>query len=228
MSNEPDSSSNRVRKVPRYSMLWLILLAGIFLALLAGTPFLPGGPRRFSEWVCACLILFVVSFGTATALLVVWLTVRWFCSWRHLKIVALIAAGLAIAIALFYTEEDWRGQRAWKEFQHEWEAKGEHFTLSGVLPPRVPDEQNFALTDIAFTSFGQVLTREGKRIAVEKRDSRFPARMRMCAAQGRTDPERMPFKKTPGPIPLHPTPGPESAMLRSSPSAAVSTPEGEP
>jgi hypothetical protein len=91
----------------------------------------------------------------------------------------LAGAGLLALIALFYAEEDWRGWHAWNHFKHAWEAKGEQFHLASVVPPPVPDEQNFALTPIAFTSYGQYLTREGKLIPAQKRDDHFVVRMRM-------------------------------------------------
>ena len=59
-------------------------------------------------------------------------------------------------IALFYAEEDWRGWHAWQKFKHEWEAKGEQFDFASVVPPPVPDDQNFALTPIVFTSYGSI------------------------------------------------------------------------
>ena len=46
-------------------------------------------------------------------------------------------------IALFYTEEDWRGKRAWENYKREWEAKGEKFDWQAFVPPSVPDDQNF-------------------------------------------------------------------------------------
>ena len=92
----------------------------------------------------------------------------------------MFAGGCLIAlIALFYAEEDWRGWHAWNQFKHQWEAKGEQFNLASVVPPPVPDDQNFALTPIVFTSYGQILTREGKLIPAEKRDEHFVVRMRM-------------------------------------------------
>jgi hypothetical protein len=108
-----------------------------------------------------------------------WLFGRCFCRWRNLKTVLLAGACFAALIALFYAEEDWRGWRAWNRFKHDWEAKGEHFNLASVVPPPVPDQENFAMTPIAFTSYGQILTREGKLIPAEKRDEHFAARMRM-------------------------------------------------
>lgn len=71
---------------------------------------------------------------------------------------------LAIAIIVFYTEEDWRGIHAWNRFAREWAAKGEHFDLASRVPPAVPDEQNFALTPVVFSCYGQVLDRTGHEI----------------------------------------------------------------
>jgi hypothetical protein len=179
MNEEPNSSRETTRKRPAYSIVWLILLAATLVILLAVTPFLAGGPRRFSDWIPACLILFVVSFVTATVLLGVWLLARWLCRWRNLKRLFLAGACLGALMALFYAEEDWRGWQAWNQFKKEWEPKGEHFALASLVPPPVPDEENFALTPIAYTSYGQVLTRDGKTIPVEKRDGQFAVRMRM-------------------------------------------------
>ncbi len=159
--------------------MWLVALAGTFLILLTVTPCLPGGPRRFSDWVLAALFLLVFSFATATVLIGVWLPTRWLCCWRNFKRVAVVCVCLATLIASFYVEEDWRGWHAWKQFEREWESKGERFTLSGVVPPPVPDEQSFAVTEIAFTGYGQVFTRDGKVIPVQQPNSQFAARMRM-------------------------------------------------
>jgi len=65
---------------------------------------------------------------------------RFFWSWGFLKFV-LCAIALII---LFYVEEDWRGARAWAATKAEWEAKGESFDYNKLIPPPVPDDQNFA------------------------------------------------------------------------------------
>jgi hypothetical protein len=88
-------------------------------------------------------------------------------------------AGLAVLVILFYAEEDWRGWHAWQKFKREWEAKGEKFDMAGVTPPPVPDNQNFALTPIVFTSYGNMLTRDGKFIPDDKRDTNFVDRFKM-------------------------------------------------
>jgi hypothetical protein len=104
----------------------------------------------------------------------------WKKSWAARTFFAL--ACLITLIALFYAEEDWRGWHAWHQFKRAWEAKGEHFDLASAVPPPVPDEQNFAMTPIAFTSYGYLLTRDGKVIPPEKRDPNFAVRMRMPIA----------------------------------------------
>ena len=73
-------------------------------------------------------------------------------------------AGLVGVIVLFYAEEDWRGHHAWRQFQREWGAKGEHFDWAGVVPPPVPDDQNFALTPVVASSYGQILDRTGHKL----------------------------------------------------------------
>ena len=61
-------------------------------------------------------------------------------------------AGLAVLIALFYAEEDWRGKQDWELFKRAAEAKGERFDFSSFIPPPVPDDQNFAFTPIVSNS----------------------------------------------------------------------------
>ena len=162
MNEEPENLGKKTRRGRRYLQLWLMLVGAVFLILLIFTQFLPGGRRSFSDWMQPLLFLFVVSVAAAAVFVGVWVFGRWFCGWRILKRALFAGAGLVALIGLFYAEEDWRGWHAWNRFKHEWEAKGEHFSLAGVVPPAVPDGENFAMTAIAFTSYGQVLTRDGK------------------------------------------------------------------
>ena len=52
-------------------------------------------------------------------------------------------AGLALVVALFYAEEDWRGVRAWENCKRDMEAKGEVLDWTNFIPAPVPDGQNF-------------------------------------------------------------------------------------
>jgi hypothetical protein len=55
-----------------------------------------------------------------------------------------VVACLVTLVALFYAEEDWRGKHAWDTYQREREAKGDSFEWSSIVPPPVPDNENFA------------------------------------------------------------------------------------
>ncbi len=63
--------------------------------------------------------------------------------WRILRRVLITLAVLATLVALFYTEEDWRGKRAWENCKRELEAKGMVLDWDKFIPPSVPDDQNF-------------------------------------------------------------------------------------
>jgi hypothetical protein len=102
----------------------------------------------------------------------------WKKSWQGKKVLFALAC-LATLIALFYAEEDWRGWHAWNNFKHEWEAKGEKFDFKDFVPPPVPDDQNFALTPIVYSSYGQWLTRDGKAVPPDKRNTNFVNRLKM-------------------------------------------------
>ncbi|HEY5232292.1 MAG TPA: hypothetical protein VIK35_01990 [Verrucomicrobiae bacterium] len=59
--------------------------------------------------------------------------------WR----VTIVLSGFALLIAIFYSEENWRGKRAWENCKRELEAKGEIVDWDKLIPPPVPDDQNF-------------------------------------------------------------------------------------
>jgi hypothetical protein len=63
--------------------------------------------------------------------------------WRIPRRVLIALAILATLIAIFYTEEDWRGKRAWEKSKRELEAKGMVLDWEKFIPPPVPDDQNF-------------------------------------------------------------------------------------
>src|SRR5271170_4521484 len=68
---------------------------------------------------------------------------RWLFSWRTARRTLIGLVAFITLIALLVTEEDWRGKRAWENYQREWEAKGEKFDWQAFVPPSVPDDQNF-------------------------------------------------------------------------------------
>ncbi len=71
--------------------------------------------------------------------------------WRILRRLFIGAAIFVTLIGLFVTEENWRGKRAWENYQREWAAKGEKFDWESFVPATVPDDQNF-FTSAVFTN----------------------------------------------------------------------------
>ena len=63
--------------------------------------------------------------------------------WRIVRRILIGLAILATLIAIFYTEEDWRGKRAWENCKRDLEAKGMVLGWDKYIPPPVPDDQNF-------------------------------------------------------------------------------------
>jgi hypothetical protein len=62
-------------------------------------------------------------------------------SWRG--ILFLLAAFITL-VTLLLVEENWRGGRAWQNYKRAMEAKGESFDTARLIPPKVPEDQNFA------------------------------------------------------------------------------------
>src|SRR5208337_3495444 len=63
--------------------------------------------------------------------------------WRILRRSLIGLAIFATLVGIFYTEEDWRGKRAWENCKRELEAKGAVLDWNAYIPPPVPDDQNF-------------------------------------------------------------------------------------
>ncbi len=68
--------------------------------------------------------------------------------WRFFRFVVVSFAALVTLFVLFHAVENWRGKRAWEQYRKEQEAKGVSFDFNSVVPPPVPDEQNFAMTPL--------------------------------------------------------------------------------
>jgi len=181
MNEEPKSIWKRQFEPPVSLFLWFIVLLALFLvglAILALGAANVNLPYSYG-WLLAA------GFALLMVLLIAF--VRWLGNWRNLKRFLFGLACFATLVALFYAEENWRGWHAWNEFKREWEAKGEHFDMASVTPAPVPADQNFALTPIAFTSYGYLLTRDGQRIPNAQRDTNFVQRIRMPVTHNYND-----------------------------------------
>ena len=162
------------------SVVALLLAFAGFLAALASSLFHFDNSKLFGlSFFVNWLILTIGAAATFLVLILLFRFIRWLYCWRNFKRFLFAVACLATLIALFYAEEDWRGKHAWETFKREWEAKGERFDRASVVPPPVPDDQNFALTPIVFTSYGQLLTRDGKFIPWAERDTNFVNRLQV-------------------------------------------------
>jgi len=96
------------------------------------------------------------------------LFIRWMCRSYGTRSTAIVFGGFAILIGLFYAEEDFRGWHAWQKFKQQSEVKGENLDFASIVPPPVPDDQNFALTSIVASSYEDQLDRHGHRISPPK------------------------------------------------------------
>ena len=143
-------------------ILSLLIVSGVFLVALI---------YALANWEKPVADTFVIGamVGTiivACCLFILYIVLplsRWLF-WKHWRRTLFGFACLVALILLGYAEENWRGKHEWEKFKHEWEAKGEHFNFASIVPPTVPDEQNFALTPVAASCYANLLTSDGRRI----------------------------------------------------------------
>ena len=85
--------------------------------------------------------------------------------WKILRRCLIGFAVLLTLIATFYTEENWRGKRAWENCKRELEAKGVKMDWAAYIPPPVPDDKNvFAVPEMQKWFVGRGGTELSKRI----------------------------------------------------------------
>jgi hypothetical protein len=65
-------------------------------------------------------------------------------SWRYF----ICLLGVVLVVGLFFAEENWRGPWAWNRYKRAMAARGEPLEFSAVVPPKVPDDKNFAMTPL--------------------------------------------------------------------------------
>jgi hypothetical protein len=59
----------------------------------------------------------------------------------------------ATLIVLFYAVEDYRGAKAWESVKSRLEARGENLDFNALIPPPIPDDENFAATPLLAALF---------------------------------------------------------------------------
>jgi hypothetical protein len=160
-AESPKSIWRKPWKGPRGYLIWFILLTAVaFIVIFCfglGSSITNPMPK-----LIAFALVYAIGVALVGFLMVAF--IRWLCCWRNLRRFLLGLAGLAVLIALFYVEEDWRGWHAWQKFKHTWEAKGEKFDFASFIPPAVPDDQNFAMTPIVASSWEASLDKNGHRV----------------------------------------------------------------
>ena len=154
------------------SILFGVVLALVQLCLTFRTElddYTLVGVVQFSAWLA------LLCFASAVGLVFVsWLLsafFRWLFSWRIIKRGLWLLLILAALVPVFYAEENWRGQRAWDNYRHELEAQGEKLDFTNYIPPRVPDEKNFAFAPVVMTTWNWLLDTNGHKLPEENRST---------------------------------------------------------
>jgi hypothetical protein len=138
---------------PRKFFAWLTLFSMVGIAagyaVYAASNSLQTTPDWLRKTVFSATAILILSFALGfVCMILAWIPpVRRLLTWLLQRRFYLLACLITLA-ALFYAEENWRGKRAWDNYRREWEAKGEHFDFASIIPPPVPDDQNFVMTPI--------------------------------------------------------------------------------
>lgn len=124
------------------AVLIFTLMLGCFIAALANY----NGPM--SDWLMDVGVIAGGCLAAILSFIYIILPLLRFFFWKHWQRTLFGLACFITLIALFYAEEDWRGKHDWNKFKHEQEAKGERFDWQSIVPPSVPDDENFAFSPV--------------------------------------------------------------------------------
>lgn len=177
----------KLRKKPRLLIVWpalalLFLAAGVFLTAMNFSDNLDSRPIMALSALTA-----IFASGLLVLALIVWPILRWLFR-KHLRLTLITLASLIALVLLFYAGEDWRGRSDWGNFKKQQEARGEKFDLASFVPPALPDDQNFAMTPIAASSYNWLLDKSGQELKRHIANSTN----RLSIAIGRRDNEDIP------------------------------------
>jgi hypothetical protein len=180
MDEKPKSIWKKSWNLPGSFLGWLVLVTFIASGISLLAALIIDGVRIKED---LGIVAVVTTVAVAGAL--IFLFLRWLCSGRNFKRFLFGLAWLATLIALFYTEENWRGKHDWEKFKREWEAKGEHFDFASVVPPPVPDDQNFAMTPVVASCYEYILDKNGHKL--ERQNTNVVNRLQMNITRNNDD-----------------------------------------
>jgi hypothetical protein len=160
MNPEPQTSGPKLNQKLPWLRTWIILTAVLFLVVFVAIGMLNANHCNLPTmgWTLA------VCAPVAALLLGLWQLLRIILHPRNWRRTLFGFACFATLIALFYAEEDWRAEHAWQQFQREGNARGERYDYASIIPAPVPDDQNFALTPIVYSCYGQLFDQNGKEL----------------------------------------------------------------
>ena len=148
MTDKPQSAFHRAWNEPRQFFFWLTMFCAFVFSLATlfiystKSQYTFSNPMPPSVQVVALLSL-LAGVVSLLVFFIAWIPpVRRLLVWL-LRFRFLILVGFITLIALFYAVENWRGRRAWKNFQAEWNEKGETFDYESVIPSPVSTAENF-------------------------------------------------------------------------------------
>jgi hypothetical protein len=145
MSEQPENIRNKPWRKPAWILAFFgLVAAATFIVILSFDDTGIGNALVNTSPLMALIIAVCLVAGVSLLLLFV----RWLCSWRNFKRFLFGVACLLTLIALAYVVENTRGHYAWKKFERAAAAKGERMDLPSIIPPPVPDAENFAMAPI--------------------------------------------------------------------------------
>jgi tetratricopeptide (TPR) repeat protein len=136
---------------------WLIIFVVVMAILIPLALTADNNWAMGQKLVHAFPEMLLIGFVVATAVVGLWIFIRWLCCWKNFRRFLFVLACLLTLTVLGYTEENWRTKHALDKFESHWAAQGEKFDMNDIVPPAVPDDENFAMAPIWVESLKAIL-----------------------------------------------------------------------
>ena len=117
MSEEPQSRWKQSLSGKCKWLAWFAVFAVVLFVVSCVQAISSDYRGSFSALIAAAALVALV--GAALVMLAIWF-VRWLCCWRNFRRFLFGLACFVTLLALFYAEENWRGQRAWEKYRRTW------------------------------------------------------------------------------------------------------------